>query len=85
MGKIVHNRFLDAFLKLMLLSAAMHIAVLAFVCIARRDVAPLNFFSIISLDVVFPGISEGFVSQIASLISIVCLYGIILFLSSRKK
>ncbi len=84
MFKIANNRFLDAFLKLMLFSAVLHIATLIIVSIKKADAAPLNFFSIVGVDQFIPGIDKGLSSQITSLSLIIILYGMIYLLYTKK-
>ena len=84
MIKIVKNRFLDAFLKLMFVSAAIHLVVLIYAGLSHLDVAALNYFSIVGLDLLFPDISKGLMSQVFSLLIIALTY-ISIFLFGTKK
>lgn len=84
MMQISKNRFLDALLKLMLFSAMLHIVVLACVSVAQLNFSPLNYFSIVSLDVLFPAISDVPVSQGLSLLIVIILYTVILLGYTKK-
>jgi len=54
MKKISSNRFLQAFVGLMIISAALHILILIVHYFFTGDTSLFNFFKIIELDLFFP-------------------------------
>lgn len=54
--KIVKNKYLNALLLLMLLSAVIHILVLIFIAVKSLNIYILNYFNILEFDVLFPNI-----------------------------
>jgi hypothetical protein len=82
MNSIAKNRYFDAFLKLMLLSAILHMGVLAINFILRGDHAPFNFFTIIAAQLFVPGLAS---EQALSLAIAFLLYVLILCCFTRKK
>lgn len=86
MRPIAQNRFLDALLKLMLFSAAFHMALLALFAVLRNDFSLLNLFRILNLELVFPNSTTGDLSNLLSLTISVALYLLVyFFLTSRKE
>lgn len=57
--KIADNKYVDAFLQLMLYSAGFHLIILAIKCFLEKSAYPLNFFTILSLDILFPNIFKN--------------------------
>ena len=84
MNKIVTNRWLDAFLKLLLISAVIHFSIMVLALLINQNTLLLNFFDIIDLDLFLPGIINGTTNQILSAIVIIFLY-IIIYLFFTKK
>ena len=74
MIQIVKNRYLDALLKFILLTAIMHVVLLIIFSIVTLNVVPLNYFNILDLDSFFPNVIEGTLSQVLSVVVMVALY-----------
>jgi hypothetical protein len=82
---ILKNRFVSALLILMLLSAAIHLVLLAIYAITNRNLESVNLFGIIGIDLNFPKVTNGAISQWLSLAVIVAAYLIIYFFFTKKK
>lgn len=67
------KRCLNALKLVMLLSAAVHLILLAVIAILERDVTVWNYFNILDLEYFFPAIIHGGASQIASVITMAAL------------
>lgn len=77
--KIVKNKYANAVLLLMLLSASVHMLILFFLAFNKGDLYSLNYFNILDLDILFPSIfKNGFLGNFASLIFTASLYILIL-------
>ena len=74
MFNIAKNRFLDALLKLMLLSAIVHAVLVVIFSFLTKDLEFLNYFYIIGLNLFFPNISMGITGQILSAATVVAFY-----------
>lgn len=76
--KIIKNRYINAFLLLLLYSATFHFLVIVFRSFAQRNFYPLNFFGILNLDILFPELFKNTLSgNIASIIVVVVIYYVI--------
>jgi hypothetical protein len=84
MKQIQKNKYIDALKKLILFSAISHIILLILYSIINLTIIPLNYFNILDLDLFFPNIINGHLSQILSLIIIAIIYWTIYFFSSKK-
>jgi hypothetical protein len=84
MKRFVRNRFVDVLLNVILVMAILHIILLIALCLAKRDISYLNFFRILEIDAFFPYITQGPLSQIASLAIMAVLYLLMFFLYARK-
>lgn len=69
--------FLLSMRDLMFLSAFIHMSVLTIFAVINLDITYLNLFDILELDLIFPEIAKGMISQIASAISMVVIFGVI--------
>ena len=77
--KIVKNKYINALFVLMFFSALIHMAVLFFDAIKNLDIYALNYFKILNLDIIFPGITADTNTLNAlSIILIILLYIFIL-------
>lgn len=85
MNSIVKNRYLDALLKLMLLSAILHMVVLGVYFLVYNDISYFNFFTIIALDLFFPVLSYTENTFMYSLITMVGLYFSLFYFFTKKK
>ena len=68
------NKYLDALKNLVLFSALTHLSLLIIYSIVKLDVMPLNYFNILDLDLFFPSIIDGTLSQILSVVVMVAIY-----------
>lgn len=84
MNPIVKNRHADALLKLMLLSAILHMAVLVVYFVLYADISHLNFFKIIAIDLFFPQVTRTNFTDIYSLLVAFGLYMCIYFFFTRR-
>jgi len=82
---MTNNRFLDALLKLILVSAIVHLGVLGFQFFRTGDVSIINYFNILDLDFIFPDIASGSASQIASVLVVAGLYLALLLFFTKKR
>jgi len=77
--KIAENKYVNAFLMLLLYSAVFHFCVLVYRVFAEKTFYPLNFFSILNLDVLFPDIFKNTItSDLISLLAVAMIYFFIL-------
>jgi hypothetical protein len=84
MIQIVKNRFVDALLKLILLSAIFHMALLILFSIVNLDLVILNYFNILDIDLLFPNIIEGVLSQLLSIAMVIIIYSLIFVFFTKK-
>lgn len=80
----VMSRFINAFIGLMLLSAALHLTTLAVYYIKTGDEDPLNFFSIIGFNLFFPQLITSQFAPLYSFIATVSLYLIVFFFFTHE-
>lgn len=86
MKTIAKNRYLDALLKVILLIAVAHDMLFVVRFIQTGDVAIFNIFRILDLQLFFPGIEKGSISNTISMILLISLYvGIFSFFSGKQK
>lgn len=86
MNSIVKNRYIDTLLKLMLLSAVIHMIVLAVYSVSNNDFTSFNFFTIVGLDLLFPQIVANDCQYLYSFVTVLCLYILLYyFLNSKNK
>ena len=86
MMRIVKNRILDAALKFILLTALVHLGILAAYSLLTWDLSVWNYFNILDLSLFIPGISIGPASWIVSGAIIVLLFlAIFLFFAKSGK
>jgi hypothetical protein len=84
MRNIAENRFLDAFLKLILFSGILHLVIVVIAGLRQGSLRPLNYFSIIGLDQIFPRLNVSFFSHVLALSTALIIYTIILFYFRNK-
>jgi len=83
---ISKNRYLDAFLKFVLLTAVIHMFLLFAAAIMNADMAYLNYFNILDIDLFFPGVEQGLVSQLISIAAMALVYAVIyLYFTGKEK
>jgi len=78
------KRLFQALKSLILFSAIFHLSILTFLTITKLDLIYLNYFNILDLDVFFPEISKGAVSQLLSLLLALIVYTFIYFKFTKK-
>lgn len=74
MSLIRNNRSVQAIILLMLVSAALHMLVLAVHFVITLDYAPFNFFRIIGLDIFYPNFVASDISGYISVVTIGIIY-----------
>jgi len=83
---ISKNRYFDALLKLFILSAVLHIAILFFYAVASGDIRQLNYLGILDFTLFFPAIIEGFFNNMAALFLLLAVYvSIFIFFSKPRR
>jgi predicted membrane protein len=78
------NSLVIATVKLMLFSAVLHLSVLAFYFLKTNDLVPLNFYSIVGLNLFFPSFVSSSYSSVLSFVTIVALYLFFLYHSAHE-
>ena len=81
---LVKNRYIDALLKLMLLSAIIHMIVLAWYSVVYNDFTLFNFFTIVGIDLLFPQIVTSDCQYVYSFAIVLCMYAVLFYLLNRK-
>ncbi|MBI2628826.1 hypothetical protein HYW74_01970 [Candidatus Pacearchaeota archaeon] len=84
MNSIVKNKYFDAFLKLMLLSAIIHVALLIVYSLFTQNFIILNYFNILDFDLIYSGIAEGITNFFISGLVVVIIYIVILKFFTKK-
>lgn len=84
MQQFSRNRFLDALIKLVIISAVLHISILAIYSLNSGNFAWLNYFRVLSLELFYPQVLEFPQSLLSSAITAASLYFILFFLFTRK-
>lgn len=82
--KFISNKYIVALKNVMLFSAIIHMIMIAIYSIVKLNTIKFNFFDILDLDLFFPNIIKGNLSQIFSIIAFIIVYCIFLFLIIRK-
>jgi len=72
------SKYLDALKKTILLYAILHLIILLGYAIYSNNFKLLNLFNILDLELFFPNILNGFVSDIFSLVVLIIIYIIFL-------
>ncbi len=81
-----YNRFVQAFLYLMLISAALHICVAVVHFLVSGDYTSFNFFRITELSIFFPSFVDSIFGQYCAAFIALCLYAFAyIFLTQGKK
>ena len=75
------NRYIQTAKIFILISACIHVIILSVYAVSESDIAILNYFNILDLDLFFLGIAEGPRSQFFSIAVICCLYFLIYYLN----
>ena len=81
-----YNRFLQAFLYLMLISAALHICIAFTHFFVSGDVTSFNFFRIIELSIFYPDFVDSIMGQYFAVVATLFVYlTAFIFLAKGKK
>ncbi|MDP3881457.1 MAG: hypothetical protein Q8Q31_01105 [Nanoarchaeota archaeon] len=72
--QIVNNRYLETLFRLMLLSAIVHVTLLIIYSMKIKDLSPLNYISILEIDLFFPSIVQNASGAWAGWILLIVLY-----------
>ena len=84
--RISKNRYFDALLKLFILSAVLHIAILFIYAVASGDIRQLNYLGILDFTLFFPAIIEGFFNNMVALFLLLAVYAsIFLFFTKSRR
>ena len=81
---IKSNRFIQAVLKLMLLSAVIHVAILVFDFLVSHQTNNLSFFSIVGVDLFYPNFVVSSFGQMVSYGTVIILFIIIYFFFTKS-
>jgi hypothetical protein len=79
------KKIMNSFLKFVLLTALVHIGVLIFTSIKNGNIKFLNYFQILGLTEFWPKITEGWISDVLSILLIVIIVSGFLITSLIKK
>ena len=79
------KKIFKSFLNFFLFSALVHNMVLIFSTIKEGDVKYLNYFRIIGLEIFWPRIADGKLSDLVSMGVMVLIIALFLLISLRKK
>ena len=82
--KFISNKYIIALKNVMLFSAIFHMIMIAIYSIVKMNTVKFNFFNILDLDLFFPNMIKGNLSQIFSIIAFVIVYCIFYFLKKEK-
>lgn len=81
----ITKKVIKSFFKFVLLTALIHIGILAYTAIKKGDIKVLNYFNILSLDSFFPRISVGWISDLISILIMSAIFTSFLIYSLLKK
>lgn len=84
MKGLANNRYVDALLKFILLSAMLHIFILAIYSIKSGQTASLNYITILDLNLLFPNILQNNYISYVSMAFAIALYSAIFFFLTKK-
>lgn len=79
MKSILSSRPVKAFVLLMIVSSIIHLTVLAVYFVQTHDMVPLNFFSIVGLNLFFPSLITIPYALVYSFVTTLTLYLILFF------
>jgi len=82
--KFFRNKYVIALENVMLFSAIVHMIMIAIYSIVKLNTVKFNFFDILDLDLFFPNIIKGNLSQVFSIIAFVIVYCIFFFINKER-
>ncbi len=82
--KFFRNKYVIALKNVMLFSAIVHMIMIAIYSIVKLNTVKFNFFDILDLDLFFPNIIKGNLSQVFSIIAFVIVYCIFFFINKER-
>jgi len=82
---IVKNKYLNALLLLMLVSAIAHMLILFYIFLATGDMYILNYFNILDVDLFFPDLFNTLPGNIFSALVAIAIYILILKLNTTDE
>ena len=85
MFRICQNRYLDAFLKLLLFSSIVHTILMIVYVIAYNDIEHLNYFNILDISLFIPYLEGGLIPDIVATTILFLTYVLILWFFTRNK
>lgn len=83
--KITKDRRFDALKKTILFSAAIHLILLLIYSIIKRDFIYVNYFNMLDLELLFPDIIKGTLSQIFSAMIMATIYFVMYFFFTKGR
>lgn len=84
MKRISKNIYIRAFNKMILFFGYLHIFLLFLIAFKNGSLQSLNTFFILDLHLLLPGITQGIISLVLSLIVLVVVYSFSLFLTQKE-
>ncbi|MBR9699351.1 hypothetical protein GOV09_02755 [Candidatus Woesearchaeota archaeon] len=82
---MVKNRHLDTILKVIVVSAIVHIIILIISAIKERSLTSLNYFNILDIHLLYPAITTSSIAGWLALLVPIILYIVIYTTFSKKK
>ncbi|MEK7665029.1 MAG: hypothetical protein AAB361_02735 [Patescibacteria group bacterium] len=83
--KIFKNKYLNALVLLMVVSVIIHMLILIFIAVKSLNIYILNYFNILDLDILFPGIFKNTpYGNLISVITALFLYFAILTVQDKN-
>jgi len=73
----IKNKFLRAIIGFILFTAVLHLVFLFAYTLFKLNVSLINYFDIIDLDLYFPSIIKGILSQVLSIITAITVFLVI--------
>lgn len=74
MKRFLENKYIDAFLKMLLFSAVFHFSLIIVYSISNFSMSQMNYFNVIGLNLFFPELSESFLYKILSCATLIIVY-----------
>ena len=82
--RIVKNKYVNALLVLMLLSALVHMLILSYFSIKSKNLYALNYFNILDVDLFYASIFDSAAGNVFSVLFVIFIYFIILKINRHE-
>lgn len=79
MNRFSENRFIDAALKTVIVSALTHITIIVIHAIMTSNIMKLNYFKILELDLFIPGVGRDMMSFFVSMVTLLLVYFLVFY------